>query len=181
MGRRFRRAGPRRPGQKPGGDFVGLGWFRNGKDDAFRFGHQGSHEGFQAELKLFPAQGAGAAVLINSIQGWPLCTEILKALGREFAWPAWREAPAAVALPARLHYAGRYRSDDGREAEVTAAAAGLTLRFAGQAPLALAAISETEFFAPALNLRVQFEVGEGPAPTALALIQGGKPLRLRRA
>lgn len=171
---------PQLPDQKPGSDFVGLGWFCNGEGDAFHFGHQGSNVGFQAELKLFPALGAGAAVLINSIQGWPLRTEILTAIGREFEWPAGNEAPMAVALPSLTGFAGIFRSDEGHEAEFASAAAGLTLRFGRQAPVALSAISAAAFFAPDLNVHVRFEQGDSGTFAVASLIQGGKTIRLLR-
>ena len=78
---------PQLPDQAIGQDFVGLGWFCAGKDDKFRFGHQGANEGYLAEIRLFPAHGRGAVMMNNSIQGWRLRGEIIKAVGREYGWP----------------------------------------------------------------------------------------------
>src|SRR5690349_7955170 len=58
---------PQLPDQKIG-QFHGLGWRCENKDDDFRFGHQGVDEGFMAEIRLFPARGKGAVVMINSFQ-----------------------------------------------------------------------------------------------------------------
>ncbi len=61
---------PQLPDQNIGQDFVGIGWFCSGKDDAFQFGHLGQDEGFLAEMRMFPTRGQGAVVMVNSIQGW---------------------------------------------------------------------------------------------------------------
>ncbi len=72
-------------------------------------------------MKLFPARGKGAVAMINSIQGWPLPREILKAIEREYGWPAVAKPPVSVAMPEGAAYAGTYRNDDGFAFVVTLA------------------------------------------------------------
>src|SRR5262249_31089480 len=68
---------PQLADEPAGSDFVGLAWRCAGDGDAFCFGHAGSNHGFLANLRLYPATGQGAAVMINSNQGWPLIEELL--------------------------------------------------------------------------------------------------------
>ena len=59
-------------------------------------GHMGADEGFLAQIRLFPARGCGAVVMINAIQGWRLRDELLAAIGREYGWPPLSQAPVAA-------------------------------------------------------------------------------------
>lgn len=171
---------PQLPDQKIGQDFVGLGWFCAGQDDRFQFGHQGGNEGFLAEMKLFPARGQGAVVINNSIQGWPLRREIIKAIGREYGWPSPQATPAAT-MPSGADYSGRYSNQDGQTFEVAQDAAGLVLRFGQQPPIPLRAISsDGEFLAAALNLRVRFENADVGPPLAMKVVSAGKTITLTR-
>jgi hypothetical protein len=57
---------PQLPHQKVGaGEFVGLGFFCGGADEAFQFGHGGVDEGFVAMLRIYKNIGKGAAVMLN--------------------------------------------------------------------------------------------------------------------
>jgi CubicO group peptidase (beta-lactamase class C family) len=171
---------PQLPDQEIGQDFVGLGWFCSGQDDRFQFGHQGGNEGFLAEMRLFPARGQGTVVINNSIQGWPLRREIIKAVGREYGWPSPQATPAAT-TPSGTDYSGLYGNQDGQTFEVTQDAEGLLLRFGQQPPIPLRAISsDGEFLARAVNLRVRFEDADVGRPLAMKVVSGGKTIALER-
>jgi hypothetical protein len=172
---------PQLADKKLGQNFVGLGWFCSGKDDEFQFGHGGADEGFLAEIKLFPIRGTGAVVMINSIQGWPILNETLKAIGREYSWPLHRTLPVATAMPIGITYSGLYRDDDGTTFEISQLTEGLCLQFGHQSPLPLCPASEEEFFATAVNLRVRFEKIDAGTPTSMTVIQGEKVISLTRA
>jgi CubicO group peptidase (beta-lactamase class C family) len=90
---------PQLPDQAEGSEFVGLGWFCAGEGDAFRFGHTGGNHGFLAALRLYPATGQGAAVMINSHQGWPLLEELPDAIEREYGWPVAAQATSDTSTP----------------------------------------------------------------------------------
>jgi CubicO group peptidase (beta-lactamase class C family) len=167
---------PQLPDQKISQDFAGLGWFCAGKDDEFQIGHQGGNEGFLAEMKLFPAHGRGAVVMNNSIQGWPLRGEIIKAIGREYLWPAPQATRAAATIPSGRDYSGLYSNQDGVAFELVQVAEALLLHFGRQAPIPLKPISDGEFFATAVNLRVRFE----NPPLAVKVFSGGKTIALTR-
>jgi CubicO group peptidase (beta-lactamase class C family) len=169
---------PQLPDQKAGQDFVGLGWFCYGKDDDFWFGHQGGNAGFLAEMKLFPARGKGAVAMINSIQGWPLPREILKAIEREYGWPA--VAKPSVAMLEGAAYAGTYRNDDGFAFVVAPTTEALSLQFRDGPSILISPISDTEFQAKAVNLTVRFERSPDGGVAAMTVVQGGKAIRVTR-
>jgi CubicO group peptidase (beta-lactamase class C family) len=104
---------PQLPDQKVGQDFSGLGWVCSGADEEFRIGHSGWNEGFVAQLTLFPALGKGAAVMVNSVQGWPLLDEIISAVGRELGFPPSQRPPVAKTMPPNADYSGLYTNQDG--------------------------------------------------------------------
>jgi len=170
---------PQLSDQSIGEHFVGLGWYCSGKGDDFRFGHSGVNEGFLAEFQILPALGKSAAVLINA-NGWGLPGEILKAIGREYDWPAAPSRPPSIAMPHGIDYAGRYRDEVGIEAEITPSADGLMLSILEQAPVPMVPTSDTHFHTMVLSLFVEFELG-GRGATAMTLYQHGKAIRLERA
>jgi CubicO group peptidase (beta-lactamase class C family) len=170
---------PQLPDQTIGEHFVGIGWYCSGEGDDFCFGHQGVDEGFLAEMRVLPARGKAAAVLINA-HGWLLPVEIFKAIGREYGWPATPLRAASIAMPPGIDYAGSYRSEHDVLVLVTQSAVGLALRLGGQTPVPLAPSSEMEFHAVALNLFVHFETESDRAVTAMTLMQHGKEIRLIR-
>ena len=170
---------PQLPDQTIGEHFVGIGWYCSGEGDDFCFGHQGVDEGFLAEMRVLPARGKAAAVLINA-HGWLLPVEIFKAIGREYGWPATPLRAASIAMPPGIDYAGSYRSEHDVLVLVTQSADGLALRLGGQTPVPLAPSSEMEFHAVVLNLFVHFETESDRAVTAMTLMQHGKEIRLIR-
>ena len=172
---------PQLPGQSVGKDFCGLGWFCSGEGDAFWFGHGGHNEGFIADMKFLPALSAGAVVMINSVQGWPLPDELLKAIGREFDWPAAHAPPNAVAMRVEKDYSGLYRSETGIAFQVAQTADGLVLQFDRQPPIPLAPASDVKFSATVLDLCVTFERKDAAAPVTMTLIQNGGTMTLSRA
>jgi CubicO group peptidase (beta-lactamase class C family) len=170
---------PQLPDQTIGEHFVGIGWYCSGEGDDFCFGHQGVDEGFLAEMRVLPARGKAAAVIINA-HGWLLPVEIFKAIGREYGWPATPLRAASIAMPAGVDYAGSYRSEHGVLAEVVQSADALALRLGGQTPVPLVPNSELEFHAVVLNLFVHFEMESDRAITAMVLMQHGKDIRFTR-
>lgn len=74
---------------------VGLGPFLDGAGPGFHFGHQGSDDGYHAELVYFPETGQGAAIMTNGAGGQLLIRELLFAIAAEYGWPDY--APETVA------------------------------------------------------------------------------------
>lgn len=95
-----------------GGGF-GLGLQLNGMGTpVWTFGHGGSNEGYRAQLVMFPETGQGAVVMTNSDAGTEVMYDLLRAIAREYRWPAMHPIEkTAVALdPAALRdLPGRYR------------------------------------------------------------------------
>jgi CubicO group peptidase (beta-lactamase class C family) len=170
---------PQLPDQTIGEHFVGIGWYCSGEGDDFCLGHQGVDEGFLAEMRVLPARGKAAAMIINA-HGWLLPVEIFKAIGREYGWPAAPPRAASIAMPSGINYAGIYRSEHDVVAEVTQSRDGLALRLGGQRPVPLAPSSEVEFHAAVLNLFAHFEMESDGANAAMVLMQHGKEIRFTR-
>ncbi len=108
---------PQLPHQKVGIDeFVGLGFFCNGADEAFQFGHAGGDEGFVALLRIYKNVGKGAVIMLNSNEGWPLLEELMQAIGKEYQWPGVApKATASVSLTNPRRYVGQYASKTGEQ------------------------------------------------------------------
>ena len=165
---------PQLPDQKLGDDYYGIGWLCAGQDDAFQFGHGGRNEGYVGSIRLLPARGKAAVVLLNSNRGFPLREEIVAAIGRNYEWPAAASVPKIVAVPSDVNYAGTYRDLAGFTFRVAQTKVGLLLQFGAQKSLPLDRISPLEFASDVLDLKVSFAAGEHGAILSMTVTQGGK-------
>jgi CubicO group peptidase (beta-lactamase class C family) len=165
---------PQLPDQKVGGDYYGIGWLCAGQGDAFQFGHGGRNEGYVSSIRLLPARGKAAVVLLNSNRGFPLREEIVAAIGRYYEWPAAASVPKVVAMSSDVNYAGTYRDPLGFTFRVAQTKGGLLLQFGAQQSLPLDPISPLEFAGDVLDLKVSFAAGEHGAIVSMTVTQGGK-------
>lgn len=164
---------PQLPDQEIGQDFVGLGWFCTGKDETFRFSHEGGNNGYLATMLMLPAIGKGAVVMANSFQGWMLRGEMTAAIGREYGWPALKEVPKAAAIDSEAGYAGTY--EKGREKiRITQDGARLLVEFPRQEAIPLYPTGASEFFGTAVNLRLRFGAADPGRLSELTVIHGPK-------
>ncbi len=152
----------------------------SGAGEEFCIGHGGVNEGFLAQLTLWPALGRGVAVMINSIQGWPLLDEILKAIAREYDFPSSQRAPEAKSMPQGSDYSGLYTNQDGVAFEVIQSSEGLSLKFEQQPPIPLAPASDGEFFTTVLDLRVRFQKKGAQLSASMAIVSGGTTINITR-
>jgi hypothetical protein len=120
-------------------------------------------------------------VMNNSIQGWPLRREIIKAIGREYGWPSSQAMHAAATMPSQMDFSGRYTNQDGVLFEVAQTAEGLLVQFNRQTPIPLKPGADGEFLATAVNLRFRFESGDGGGPPlAVKVLSSDKTISLTR-
>ncbi len=70
----------------PNAGGVGIGI--DGEGNAFRFRHTGGNAGFVCYAVSFANLGRGAVIMTNSDNGFPLIHEIVRAISREYGWPA---------------------------------------------------------------------------------------------
>jgi CubicO group peptidase (beta-lactamase class C family) len=160
---------PQLPDQAKGSEFVGLGWFCSGEGDAFRFGHAGGNHGFLADLRLYPATGQGAAIMINSNQGWPLIPELLQSIEREYRWPSMAQTSDS---PIADDCAGMYRDPSGRVFRLEQTGGQLQLWVGDQGPIRLTSSAPGVFSAQTPQITVRLATkSEGAATT---LTQGGR-------
>jgi CubicO group peptidase (beta-lactamase class C family) len=75
---------------------AGLGFFLDESGRTDRFGHGGADEGFQAFLEAYAATGRGAAIMMNSDNGFSAIQPLVDSIAREYAWPGHTARPADV-------------------------------------------------------------------------------------
>jgi CubicO group peptidase (beta-lactamase class C family) len=170
---------PQLEDQKVGeGDFVGLGFFCNGKEDGFHFGHGGWDEGFVAQMRVYKNIGKGAVVMINSNEGHPLLDEILRAIAKEYEWPnALPEEKTAVSLANIHNYTGLYSTKAGTQFRVSVMGDSLMLHYGQQPPLPIFPSSEVEFFTKAINAGIHFEKDDKANVVSLTVSQEGNQIK----
>ncbi len=162
---------PQLPNQEAGQEFVGLGWFCRGKEQTFRFGHEGWNFGYEATMLMLPAIGKGVVVMVNCHQGSTLRGEITAAIGREYGWPALKDVPQIGAFAPDVSYAGTYESVNGK-LQVAQDDNRLLVTFALQPAVPVYPAAAGEFFASAINLRLQFAGADPARPSELTVIHG---------
>jgi hypothetical protein len=162
---------PQLPDQTKGSEFVGLAWYCAGDGDAFRFGHAGGNHGFLANLRLYPASGQGAAVMINSNQGWPLIEELLASIEREYDWPAMAQTTGDTSIAAQL--VGTYRDSADRIFRIEQAGGKVLLRVADQNPIRLTPSSNGVLSSQIPQITVRLAPTSQGSP-AITLTQGGR-------
>jgi CubicO group peptidase (beta-lactamase class C family) len=137
---------------------YGLGLSIEGTGPAARFGHGGSNEGFKCQMTAFVEGGRGAVVMTNGDRGFGLGREILRAVAREYGWPALQPVEKTVVRvdPAALApLAGRYELRPGKI--LTLALEGGTLFVIdGKERVELYPESETRFFEPVEENEILF-------------------------
>ncbi len=171
---------PQLPHQQLGGEFVGIGWFCSGQGEPFCFGHAGEDHGFIAQIRLFEASGNGAVVMMNSVRGWPLISEVLSTLGREFGWTSGSNGHTEAGVLDYGTLAGTYRHAGGITSIVAFGDDGLTLQVGSLNPVPLVPSGESTFSSPAPGLHVSFSQAGSPGIPALILRQFGSEFRLER-
>lgn len=171
---------PQLANQEVGQDFVGLGWFCAGKENRFRFFHEGWNHGYVATMLMLPAIGKGVVVMVNSHQGWMLRGEITAAVAREYGWPALKDVPEIGDIAPDIAYAGTYENGAGK-LHVTQDGKRLLVAFASQQPLPLYPTAAGEFFATAINLRLRFAGTDPARPSELTIVTGSKTETFTRA
>jgi hypothetical protein len=158
------------------GAFTGLGWVCEGEADAFQCSHDGWNEGFVAGLWLYPAVGKGAAVMINSNQGWPLRDEIKEAIAREYDWP--HPGSEITTEPLTRAVEGTYQTEQGIVCEVTCEGAELKISINEQ-PAAVFVRRGSDFVSASVNASLQFLPSMNKA-IAVILKQSGQSFHFEK-
>ena len=154
-------------------DNYGLGLSLSGTGSDARFGHGGSNEGFRCQMTAFISGGRGAVVMTNGDRGAPLASEILRAIAREYGWPAFRpvEKPLVRLDPAALAaFEGRYELAPGHILEVRVVE-GKPFMIDGAERVELHAESASKFFE--LEEENSFEFVKGADGTVAQMVING--------
>jgi hypothetical protein len=166
-------------GELAGQEFVGLGWYCSGKEETFRFWHDGWDHGYLAAMLMLPASGKGVVVMVNADQGWVMRGEIAEAVGREYGWLTLKDSPRIGNIDPIFAYAGSYEGAGG-SIRMTQESKRLLVGFASQPPLSVYPAAAGEFFSMAINLRLRFAGSEPSSPSELTVVHGHKSELFKR-
>jgi CubicO group peptidase (beta-lactamase class C family) len=128
-------------------DGYGLGLAVADRDGAY-FSHDGADEGFQTLFIAHKTKGYGVAIMANSDAGFKVMPELLRAIGAEYGWEGFPEAPVRLAQlsPAQLAaVAGRYRLGTDQVLVVAPKGEVLECRVTFQEPFELLPVSAIAF------------------------------------
>jgi CubicO group peptidase (beta-lactamase class C family) len=173
---------PQLESQKIGdGKFAGLGFFCDGREESFQFGHAGSNEGFSSLMRFYPNSGKGAVIMVNSNEGWPLISEILQAIATEYQWDeAVPNDRIIINLQNTNDYVGTYSSVGEIEFLITANGSHLNLHYEQQPPLPIFPSSILEFFSEVVNMTIEFERDDKSRIIAMTINQAGDKIKATR-
>jgi CubicO group peptidase (beta-lactamase class C family) len=173
---------PQLDSQKIGDKFAGIGFFCDGYDDSFQFGHAGSNEGFTSVMRFYPNVGKGVVMMVNSNEGLPLIfREILQSIAIEYKWVgAMPEAKTVVSLENTDRYVGIYLSSTGTEFEISVDGDQLLFNHGQQPPLPIYPSSATEFFSRAIDVNISFEIDDQLRITLTNISQAGQTITATR-
>lgn len=77
-----------------------LGFVVGGKGKARHFGHDGTNEGYNSSLILYPETCQGAAIMANSDNAKPLIAELLRSIADTYHWP---DSMPSVVMKRKAH------------------------------------------------------------------------------
>jgi hypothetical protein len=161
--------------------FVGIGFFCDGKEDSFQFGHAGSNEGFSAIMRFYKNSGKGAVIMVNSNEGWPLISEIIQAISTEYEWPdASLKDKAVVNLENIDNYVGIYLSETENEFKVNNNDGNLSFQYEQQPSLPIFPSSEVVFFSPVVNTTLYFEKDAQGKIISIVVNQSGNQVKANK-
>jgi CubicO group peptidase (beta-lactamase class C family) len=152
-------------------DNYGLGLSLSGTGEGARFGHGGSNKGFKCQMTGFISGGRGAVVMTNADRGSALSSEILRAIAREYGWPAFKSIektlvrlePAALAA-----FEGRYELAPGRTVDLRIIEGKLFV-IDGNKRIELFAESASRFFEFVEENNIEFTKGADGVVTQMVI------------
>ena len=151
-------------------DDWGLG-FELGKDEhALRFGHDGANEGYRNDWENYMGLRQGVAIMTNSDNGGEVADEYLRAVAKEYGWPAFRPTERTLAkVDAAIYsrYVGTYEIREAGKLNITEKDGKLYIQAAALGPKAMELLpeSDTNFFVLMQDLTFSFEKSEKPSAT----------------
>jgi hypothetical protein len=169
---------------------FGLGFSVSEEGGSAWFSHGGANRGFRAMFLAMADEGKGVVVMTNGDGGSDLAGEVIRAVAREYGWPAQHPVPREV-VPLD---AGTTEALEGTWAAAGPGAPdGLTLelfteghRLLARAPSVgwsrrtLMAASADTLFVLEGPFELTLERDDGGDVTALLLLGAGRPLRFER-
>ena len=150
---------------------YGLGFSIQGSGRTAQYGHGGSNEGYRCQMTVFGEQGQGAVIMTNGERGGWLAAELLRAIAREYGWPAYIPVERTVIpVPASelAILAGRYEMRPGKVLTVALEAGTLYIKD-GEWKTELFPESQIRFFELDEEHTIIFEKDAAGKPTVLVI------------
>jgi CubicO group peptidase (beta-lactamase class C family) len=173
---------PQLDSQKIGDKFAGIGFFCDGCEDSFQFGHAGSNEGFTALMRFYPNVGKGVVMMVNSNEGLPLIfCEILQAIAIEYEWAdVIPKDKTIISLENIDLYVGIYLLPTGTELRISTDGDRLFFQHGQQPPLPIYPSSATEFFSHEIDIIIIFKMEDRQRITSISISQVGQIIKADR-
>jgi CubicO group peptidase (beta-lactamase class C family) len=161
---------------------YGYGWGIGEWQGRRTMEHSGGIHGFATYALRMPSEGVFVALLSNNPGSVSTELVVLKIAALLIGQPYQEPAPGVVDAQELARLAGRYRSAAGGEWTITSASGSLFAQEAGDPPLTLRPLSNTEFCMPNMPLRrLVFTLGTAGAVTGLEWhARSGSPIVARR-
>jgi len=87
----------------------GLGFAVGGKGKARHFGHDGTNEGYNSSLIVYPETCQGAAIMANSDNAKPLIAELLRSIADTYHWPDTMPSTVMTRIPLNQAIVARFQ------------------------------------------------------------------------
>lgn len=160
---------------------MGLGLFLDGQGAAARFSHPGNNAGYHAILTAYVHRGQGAAVMVNSDNGWPLQHEVVRAVADVYGWPDYLVMKTIAEIEPAVYdrYVGEYRWEKGI-VRIARQPDGLSWKAADLGDGRLYPSSNTDFFGVDHPVEIRLLLDAAGRPTELLLRYGRLEQRASR-
>lgn len=160
---------------------YGLGVWLGGQGTTASFGHPGANEGFTCILTGFLEKGQGAIVMTNGDRGSGLFNEVLRAIAREYGWPAYQPIEKEVAsVDSNVYqaYVGKYHASGLPETTIGTDAGQLHLSASSFGPhrVTLYPSAEDRFFMLESDIEVSFIRNLQGAITGMQILTDGQSI-----
>jgi CubicO group peptidase (beta-lactamase class C family) len=162
-------------------DGYGLGLSLSGSGPEARFGHGGSNAGFKCQMTAFVSGGRGAVIMTNGDRGSALAAEIVRAIAREYGWPAFKPVEKTVVpleAAALAAFEGQYELSPTRVVGLRVIEGKLFV-LDGPERVELFAESATKFFDLVQQNSLEFSRGADGEVTGIVINGTTKARRLR--
>lgn len=140
--------------------FMGIGFFLGSQGDSLRFGHGGWNKGFVSQVTCYKTVGKGAVIMVNSNEGNPLLSEIMRSIAIEYNWPDYMSLPVKYIesdMSELEDIVGVYTDENDNNIELIAENNTLYFKYQNQDPIQMYKIESGGYKNQFLNTEIKIE------------------------